>query len=247
MLVLGFFIQRLLITIQNYKFKMTVKFPTIDENEFKCFTANPDCYVTDEHVRLGYVFEYMAVGEIEHYFKKIYKKAKFSTMMSPITFAKIREKYLRTNLIIIGGPIHNQVAKKLLEKKEIPFQFDSDSNLLFLKNGVVNKKYIPEKTAVEGCDYFQKDYALIINAKNPWDNSKRIIALMGCRSLGCYGASLFLCNEIYKCKNSSRIRDDEYALVVSCYGEEENITSNPELVGYYQLHTKNLKTKTRFE
>ena len=34
-------------------------------------------------------------------------------------------------------------------------------------------------------------------------------------------------------------KDDEYAIVISCHGDEENLTSKPKFEAYYPLDTSN--------
>ena len=117
----------------------------------------------------------------------------------------------------------------------MPFSFDENANLTHTHENGEQTTFSPELSEGEQ-KYFEKDYGLIMNVKNPLDKNKRIISIIGCRSVGCYGATQYLCNNIHTIKN--KIKDDEYAIVISCDGEEENITSEPVFEAYFKLDTQ---------
>ena len=234
--IIGLLISWLKTTEHNRKYKQILRYSPDDE-KIVCFTANPGKYDYSECVKLGYVFEYMSLGVIMNSLKKIYKDIDFITMMSELDYADIRKKNLKRNLILIGGPFHNSVTRQLLFSNNInmPFSFDEDANLIYTDEKGKETRFCPEISNGEK-KFFEKDYALIINIKNPLVSTKRILSIMGCRSVGCYGAALFLCNNIHNIKKE--IVDDEYAIVISCDGEEENITLAPVFEAYYKLDTQ---------
>lgn len=233
-LVVGLLISTLKRFLHLNKYKKMLKLKN-DIESISCFTANTGEYDTSECVALGYVFEYMSVGLIANCFKKIYKRIDFSAGMSDLNYNNIRKKYLKRDLLLIGGPFHNQITKELLFNPEAknPFGFNEDATLTYTSDTGEKEMYIPELSKGDS-KYFEKDYALILNVRNPLDINKRIIALIGCRSVGCYGAALFLCNKLNTIKE--KIIDDEYAIVIECDGEEENITSEPIFKAYYKLN-----------
>lgn len=228
-------------TERKRKYRKILRYAPGDE-EVVCFTANPGQYDDEECVTLGYVFEYMSVGVITSSLKKIYKDLNFTTMMSQLDYANIRKKNLKRNLILIGGPFHNTVTRELLFSNNIniPFTFDDSANLIYTDENGRQTKFCPEMSKGEH-KFFEKDYALIMNIKNPLEPQKRILSIIGCRSVGCYGAALFLCNNIHSLKR--KIVDEEYAIVISCDGEEENITSEPVFEAYYKLDTQANESK----
>lgn len=207
-----------------------------DKYDVIVFTANPNVKDNNEYVNLGYTFEYMAVAELRNKLIDIYNKELIFTLnMSNINYHNIRKKSLiRNNTVLIGGPIHNSVVSEFFFKEPnlIPFYFEEDCTLVF-DNGENKERFTPQLSKNDvGDKYFEEDFALILNTQNPIAKEKRVLAIMGCRSVGCYGGTVFVSDCLDKCKE---IKNTNYALVVRCLGEEENLISKPELVRYYSL------------
>lgn len=208
--------------------------------DLNCFTANTGQYDENELVTLGYVFEYIAVGELRVALKRLYKDVDVSVKMSPSDFKSLKSRDIKDNLILIGGPYHNCLTRELLFNNEkFPFSFDDNANLTY-SDGDLKDVFSPATD--DNNKYYEQDYALIVNIRNPKAPTKRIIALIGCRSIGCYGASCFIAGKLKTIKKY--IKDDEYAIVIKCDGDEEDIINEPEFVKYYPLHlTETPKSK----
>ena len=80
----------------------------VDENEFA---------VT------GYVAEYMGADNITSALERIYKNASFQIDME--CFFDYRN--IIQNLVVIGGPVNNPLAKKIFDKIDIPFELETYS------------------------------------------------------------------------------------------------------------------------
>lgn len=227
--------------------RRVLRFTEKDDESVKdvnCITANTGHYDEGELVTLGYVFEYIAVGELRVAFKQLFKHIDIGVKMSPAEYGEMHMSDLKSNMILIGGPFHNCVSRELLfsGKFDFPFSFDDDANLyhddanLYHDNGDgTHDKYEPKQSDLNN-KFYELDYALIVNIRNPKMPSKRLIALIGCRSVGCYGAAYFLSHKLSKLKKI--IKDDEYAIVVKCECDEEDIISMPEFIKYYPLSSK---------
>jgi len=220
------------IFVSSYKKKLKLKNNALTLN---CFTANPNSHDNNEYVNLGYVFEYMSVGEIRSTWSKYYKNFAMNVQMSDLNYDNVRKKHLSSDLLLIGGPFHNQVTKELLfnTNSSLPFSFDDDASLVYTSEDGQQKKYTPILSKGTN-QYFESDYALIVNVRNPLNTEKRLIAIIGCRSVGCYGGAVFLSKYMSKIKNKNL--SDEYAIVIKCDGEEEDIVSDPELVDVVNLN-----------
>ena len=70
-------------------------------------------------------------------------------------------------------------------------------------------------------DFYCEDYGLIINIKNPYNPEKRIIALMGCRSIGVLGATYAFTK--FNNETLKSVKNDEYAVIVKCHGDRSNL------------------------
>lgn len=224
-----------------YKNKLLINKNQINDDfsNIICYTANPDVFDEQEHTNLGYPFEHMALGEINSMFRYVYKIDKsIPCKMSKPNFEDYNHEF-QNHLILIGGPNHNSITKNLIfSNSKIPFSYNQNNTLVyFQKNGSseITKTYSPQMADGDN-NFFKKDYALILNIKNPHDYQKRIILICGCRSIGCYGGAVFLSNYLKKIKKI--VNDPEYALVVECKGNDDGLISEPKFVDYYSLNTE---------
>jgi len=208
----------------------------------KCITANPDSKDNAEHVNLGYVFEYMSVGELKSTWTKHFKDLDMDINMSPSvesTTTDIPDE----NLLVIGGPFHNKVCKDILATlgDKLPFYWQTVGNedaVLHYKHEGKTDTYTPLLTTDGTKSYYSRDYAIIVNIKHPNVENKRIILLIGCRSIGCYGGAVFFSQHLNKIKLSNL--SDEYALIVKVNGEEDQLSSIPRLEKIYPINTQSI-------
>lgn len=224
----------------TYKRKLLIDKKQINEDfsNVVCYTANPDHYDEQEYTYLGYPFEHMALGEINSMFRYVYKVNKsLPHKIARIDFENYPNEVFYNNLILIGGPVHNSITKNFVFSGNIrlPFSYDENNNLIFSSDN--NSKQIRYEAVMYNGDdkYFEKDYALILNIKNPKDDKKRVILISGCRSIGCYGGATFLSNNLKKIKNI--VKDQEYAIVVECEGNKDGLIKEPKFIQYFPLNT----------
>ena len=157
-----------------------------------------------------------------------------TTYLSPLNNDEINKINLADDLFLLGGPFHNSLTRLFFgltkDKQNIPFYFDTfegEEATLFYKsyNDIEYKKVKPIKDPIG--NYYCEDYGLIINIRNPYDSNKRIIALMGCRSIGVLGATLAFTNFNKKIMND--IKFDEYAVIVKCFGDQTDVNLSKEI------------------
>jgi hypothetical protein len=96
--------------------------------------------------------------------------------------ARYASDRLRENVILIGGPIGNELTKRVMKDFEIPFSF-VDHTLL---DKYHNKKY--EAKLGEDGDVLE-DYALILRIKNPYNSQKNLFLVAGCYGYGTYSGA----------------------------------------------------------
>lgn len=224
----------------TFKKLLRFNFSKSDAPSLHFITANTGQYDGNELVTLGYIFEYMSVGEIKSFFSKLYAPhPHMTTNMSTERFSDTKQKHIKQNLVLIGGPIHNSVTGALLKRMaNCPFHYDlSDATLVYTSPSGETVRYTPkmfDPSAESGqTSYFENDYCLIMNVKNPLDPSKRIILISGCRSVGCYGGAVYLTTKLSEIKKLAQT--DEYALVIQCDGEREDLVAPPQLCACYPL------------
>lgn len=212
------------LTLKNKKEKFNVQ----------CFIANSGKYDGEEKVYLGYPFEYMAAATINSYLELVIKNIDMNTTPCPLQVSSITKIDKTTDLILLGGPFHNILTKAFFglskERTNVPFYFDTfegEEATLFYKETKDSeyKTVKPQKDPIG--NYYCEDYGLIINIKNPYNPQKRIIAIMGCRSIGVLGGTIaFTSMNKEMLKN---IEFDEYAVIIKCFGEQNNISNERKI------------------
>lgn len=208
-----------------------------EKSSLKFITANTVQKDNEELVTYGYVFEYRAAGELGSTLSHLYgPKFKISTTMSKKEYSYSYAQ-LDTNLIVIGGPFHNSVTREFFRRMgdSLPFRFEADASLVYTDPTDCSKvdKYT-SKLIDES--YYGEDYALIMNVRNPLNPESRVIFISGCRSIGCYGGAIFLSQQLSELKG--KVSSDEYAIVVSCCGDEEDLNARPKFCRCYPLDIK---------
>lgn len=199
-----------------------------------CYIANSSRYDETENVYLGYPFEYMASASINTFLSLIIKNVNMDTTLCPLKVKKIEKIDKSYDLILLGGPFHNMLTELFFglskANTNMPFYFDTfegeDATLFYKDNDSSEYKRLkPIKDPVG--NYYCEDYGLIINIRNPYNPKKRIIAIIGCRSIGVLGATLAFTtfnDEIMK-----KVKYDEYAVIIKCYGDQNNVNLDREL------------------
>ena len=229
--------------IERWRFRKSSHLKLDDNKLFmRCFYANSNRVDEEEHVLLGYPFEYMASASVGTYLNIMSNnKADIISSPSPINKEDAIKEY-RENILLLGGPNHNTVTSYFFGLKEghtnLPFYYASyqgEDATLFYKDGDTIKTFVPKKHS--SGDYYAEDYGLILNVKNPFNPEKRIIALIGCRSIGVLGAAAFFTEHNKKLRKITK-NMDEYAVVIECHGDNLNVLQDPE--DHFAIELKSL-------
>jgi len=224
--------RRLKIGLYKKLMRFDVKDPS--ESPLKIVTANTEQHDDQELVIYGFVFEYRAAGELGATLAKLYgPKYRISTTMSKLNFENYTYGQLDMDLIVAGGPPHHAVTREFFRRmgSSMPFHYEEDATLVYTdpKTGG-QKRFTPREVA----GYYGDDFALIMNVRNPINPEKRVIFISGCRSIGCYGGAIFLSQQLRELNGI--VCDDEYAVVVSCSGNGEDLNARPKYRDYFPLH-----------
>jgi len=92
---------------------------------------------------------------------------------------------LDENLVVIGGPVNNQVFRTMSERLALPYRFVDRE----LKSHMRGISYTP---TLDENGNLKTDVGLIVVTSNPLNDSSRIILLAGCRTFGSLGAARML-------------------------------------------------------
>ena len=197
------------------------------------YHANSGATDSEEKTSLGYPFEYMSYATVVAYLQSINKNIDIALDPSPLKVSDIKNYSVTSNTILFGGPFHNLITGMIFglskEYRTVPFYFDryGDEDAALFCDNKPDVPFIPLKNA-DG-DYYMKDYGIILNVVNPYDTRKRIIAIIGCRSIGVFGASLYFAKSHKELKKKTKGMDN-YAVIVVCGGDEHTVIGSPKLV-----------------
>lgn len=209
----------------------------------KCFTANPGKVDENEKdAELVYPFEYLAAGSLDQGLRHLYPNSQMVTRC--VHPNDVNDPALGNgDMILIGGPNHNALAKKYLFDKNLVLPFYFSGNNLYFRNSPTSKEipYLP----VEKNGIVTKDYCVIINVFNPQNPKHRIVGIFGCCSIGCLGGAVFL-SELMSSRKTSRsyakminFKAKEYGMIISCEGNDVSINDNSvTLLRFFPIDTK---------
>ncbi len=117
---------------------------------------------------------------------KLFETNEFTSILDVDAIA---EKKLESNMIVIGGPVTNLVMKKI--NKSLPVYF-SDEKPWGLHSSKTNN------------DYTDDHVGMICKIKNPWNETKTVIAIAGIRFIGTKAAVMALSKDYNLFKNGEK-------------------------------------------
>ena len=205
---------------------------------FRCYYANSGLEDNDESTGMGYHFEYMAHANIVNYLLNYNKNTEIDLKIGPLSVKQIGDCNLTCNTIIYGGPFHNLITGQVFgltkQYHTIPFYFDyfGEEAAALYHIGEEDNPFVPTMNAEK--TFYANDYGMIINIVNPYNSKKRIIAFIGCRSIGVYGASLYFTQNAKELKKKTK-KMKNYVAVVKCSGDQDNIIGDILLQKTYKI------------
>jgi hypothetical protein len=132
---------------------------------------------------------------------------------------------LKKDLVVIGGPTTNSIARRLDEALDPPYYWEYFPQFakIHLKNdGLVFAQEIrDDRTFV--------DYAAVILARNPFNCDRRIVSIAGCGSAGTSAAALFLMGKEMKRLRKRIASRGTYCIILKTLVAGNGGTSVPEI------------------
>jgi hypothetical protein len=132
---------------------------------------------------------------------------------------------LDKNLLVIGGPKNNAVAKVLLEKLSSIVPFTVSDSAISL--------YGTQYDAVSASGQITRDYGYVIRAIHPLYPSRRVVLIGGTHTYGTASAARWLVEK----GNDSRVPSDE-AVVVESEVVLQGHVSSPKVIHQGELKAK---------
>ncbi|HYI32632.1 MAG TPA: hypothetical protein VEX88_04135 [Glaciibacter sp.] len=117
------------------------------------------------------------------------------------------------NLITIGGPIHNEVTRKLLLATGATVTFDGHT--IVLPNG---NRYVAETSLnQDGETVIDRDFGLVLRAPNPYKADEITTLLIGSRTFGCLIAARAMLHENTRLSSGLINSSGTFGLVASAH------------------------------
>lgn len=98
------------------------------------------------------------------------------------------------NLVLVCGPLGNLVTDILLNKAGLSWLFDSNDKHVILTHPDQNRSERLISLKFRGSDKLRTDFGVFLRCQNPFNQSRRMYAIMGAHSYGTQGAAALACN-----------------------------------------------------
>jgi hypothetical protein len=136
---------------------------------------------------------------------------------------------IENDLIILGGPKNNAVAKLFLDK------LLSNNVVIANQEGNVIKWLLQNKEKDFTAEEKNKDYGLIIRAKNPFGYHKNtsICLFTGCHTYGTMAAAKYFTNNYVKKFRGVKRHKENVALIIQC-DVQDGFTVGEKIVNGYE-------------
>jgi len=173
----------------------------------------------DPIVKGTQIFDFLGAMELQDLFREL--GYKFEVIRSD----NISEAELKgNNLLIVGGPIPNKIAKYLFNQNEIIYKFGGEEGHDIIDIKIGQTVVSPQKDE-EG--RIRKDYGILTRMKNPYNPEKDAII-----ASGCFGWGTQACLRIMKNSQAIKIINEQvkdkyyFQIIVSVQIDEDKIPLN---------------------
>lgn len=149
------------------------------------------------------VYDTLALADIKELLSSFPK-----TIFRPYVSTNFPPNLNENNIILFGGPISNEITKRIMVDKEETFLKFRDHTLVNTKN---NKTFEPE---VRG-NKVTKDYGIVIKMNSIFNPNLKLIIIAGCYDYGTYLASRALIEPNIIKKVMRIVGKNDFEIVVS--------------------------------
>ncbi|NOT05645.1 MAG: hypothetical protein HOP27_13695 [Anaerolineales bacterium] len=120
-------------------------------------------------------------------------------------------RHLERDMVILGGPEYNQMAKKMMYEVENSPVRQSDHKITWHEANQ-ERVFVSE---FDG-DRITKDYGLVLHVANPYSNGKStVVVFSGCHAYGTLAAAYYFTEVMLSQKSFGGIKKNNFAMVVS--------------------------------
>jgi hypothetical protein len=177
-----------------------------NKTEIVITTAPEKSYA--EHTTLVFPAEARAAAEIHSFISHEVKADCRIRFSSTFEDSKYDE-----NLVVIGGPNHNQVTRELLSRAAAKSKFRFDEYSAVTPSGKLFTSKVDTSKNTENDIYY--DVGVILRMRNPFEPKKFVTLLMGSRTHGCLVAARALLYEDARLLAKRLPKNEEFGLVAT--------------------------------
>jgi hypothetical protein len=129
-----------------------------------------------EQVIKSQVLDYLAINDAEQVFKGLYPNK-----YHRYTCDENTRGMLNGNLLLVGGPIANDITSVLMKRVSLRYVFRDHEIIDTTTNSLICK-------ATQETGMISEDYGIITRQINPYNKSKKVIMVTGCYGWGTWAA-----------------------------------------------------------
>ncbi len=129
------------------------------------------------------------------------------------------------NLVVLGGPLANEISKEIWTNIsiDIPFSLDTEKQLFRM----ANEEYVPE---IEADGKLIKDYGIIIRQPQPFNSDLSLIYCLGCHGFATYGLTLYLTEKKYAKDLGAVVGDKDNFVALIEFEIQNNLISTSKIL-----------------
>jgi hypothetical protein len=147
---------------------------------------------------------------------------------SQVRLNEIKDK----DLIVLGGPIANNVSNEIWEliSPNIPFSLEIENQVLYM----ADKKYEP---IIGNREKFIKDYGIVIRQPQPFNPERTLLFCMGCHGFATYGITLYVTEFNYAKKLAEAVGNkNSFVALIEFDIQNDSIASSKIVQCYILTH-----------
>jgi hypothetical protein len=140
--------------------------------------------------------------------------------------AKYTHGRMEENLVLLGGPITNQITQRMMDDFDIPFSFKNHT-LIDKRRGNI---YQPKV----GQDGIQTDYGFVLRMANPYNSKKMLVIIAGCHGYGTYAGSRIVTDQDSLRAITKKVKGCSCAIVIKSHVIQDAV-QKPTIIDLFEI------------
>jgi hypothetical protein len=140
---------------------------------------------------------------------------------------------VKDDLILIGGPVANEVSRQVLARSEVPFRFDGHTII----QATTGDRWRAKVRTSNGQATVLTDYCLIVRTRNPFNVNRGVLLIGGSRTYGTLaGARAMLRNGATEMLNQTKGLGRHYVAIIETQ-VHNHVPGEPRIIQCWPLAT----------